>query len=81
MGIPHGGVLSVTLFLVAINRILEEFGNGIDGSHLADDLAIYITRRNQIVATRALQGLTNKLDAWAPSKTVCMIFRKRRKRN
>ena len=37
------------------------------------------------MATRALQGMTNKLDAWAaergltfsPNKTVSMIFRKR----
>ena len=43
MGIPHGGVLSVTLFLVAINGILRELGNGVDASLFADDLAIYIT--------------------------------------
>ena len=79
LGIPQGGVLSIILFLVAINGIL---GNGVDGSLFADDLAIYITTRNQRVATRALQGVTNKLDAWAagrgltssPSKTVCMAF-------
>ena len=59
LGIPQGGVLSITFFLVAINGILEELGNGIDGSLFADDLAIYITTRNQRVATRALKGLTN----------------------
>ena len=32
MGIPQGGVLSVTLFLVAINGILGELGNEVDGS-------------------------------------------------
>ena len=54
-----------------------------DGSLFADDLAIYITTRNQGVAARALQGVTNKLDAWAakrglkfsPSKTGSMTFR------
>ena len=30
LGIPQGGVLSVTLFLVAINGILGELGNGVD---------------------------------------------------
>ena len=78
--IPQGGVLSVTLFLVAINGIL-----GVDGSLFADDLAMCISARNQKVATRALQGVTNKLDAWAaergltfsPNKTVSMMFGKR----
>ena len=55
LGIPQGGVLSVTLFLVAINGILGELGNGVDGSLFADDLAIYITTRNQRVAARAFQ--------------------------
>ena len=31
MGIPQGGVLSVTLFLLEINGILGEMGNGVDG--------------------------------------------------
>ena len=54
-----------------------------------DDLAIYITTKNQRVASRILQGVTNKLDTWAagseltfsPNKTVSMTFRKRRQRN
>ena len=60
LGVPQGEVLSVTLFLVAINEILGELGNGVDGSLFADDLAIYIITRSQIVASRALQGVTNK---------------------
>ena len=55
-------VLSVTLFLVSINEILGELGNRVDGSLFADDLAIYITTKNQRVATRALQGVTNRLE-------------------
>ena len=39
-GIPQRGMLSVTLFLVAINGILGEFGNGVDRSLFADDQAI-----------------------------------------
>ena len=56
-----------------------------DGSIFADDLAIYIPTRNQRVSARSLQGVTNKLDAWAaerglkfsPSKAVRIIFRNR----
>ena len=81
---PQRGVLSVNLFLVAINGILGELGNEVDGSLFADDVAIYITTRNKRVATRALQEVTNKLDAWkaerritfSNSKTINMIFRK-----
>ena len=89
LGILQRGVLSVTLFLMAINGILGELGNGMDHSLFANDLAIYITTKNQKVATRALQGVTNRLKAWAAErgltfstrKTISMTFRKRRKRN
>ena len=55
----------------------------------SDDLAMYITTRNQRLVARALQGVIKKLDAWAaernltfpPNKTVSRVFRKRRKRN
>ena len=67
--------------------VQEELGNGVDGSFYADNLAMYITIRNQRVAARALQGVTNKLNAWAAergltfsnSKTVSMVFRKKKK--
>ena len=79
----------MTLLLVAINRILGKLGNEMDELLFADNLAIYITTRNQKVAARALQAVTNKIDAWAAekglifstSKTVNMVFRKRRKRH
>ena len=46
LGIPQGGVMSVTLFLVAINVILRKLGNEVDRSLFADDLTIYITTIN-----------------------------------
>ena len=76
---------------MAINGILGELGNGVDGSLFADDLANihYKKKSNLRVAYRALQEMTNNLDACAAEndltfftqKTVSMIFRKRRKRN
>ena len=48
----------MTLFMVAINGILGELGNGVERSFFADDLAIYIITRNQRVANRALQVVT-----------------------
>ena len=52
---------------MAINGILEELGNGVDRSLFVDHLAIHITR-SQRVASRALQGVANKLDAWVPDR-------------
>ena len=83
----HTGVLSATFSLVAIKGILRELGNGESGSLFVDNQTIYITIRNQRVAARALQGVTNKLNAWAAergltfsnSKTVSMVFRKKKK--
>ena len=57
-------MLSVTLFLVAINGILGELRNRVAGSLFIDNLTIYITTRNQRVASRALREVTKKLDAW-----------------
>ena len=52
--------LNMALFLVvAINGLLGELGNRVNESLTADNLAIYITTRNQKVATRAMQGVTN----------------------
>ena len=60
---------------MAFNSILRELGNGVDGSYFVDGVAIYITIRNLRVATRALQGVTNKLDSWEnTSKTVNIIL-------
>ena len=48
---------------MAINGTSGVLGNEVDGSLFADDMAINITERNQRVASRAFQGVTNKLDA------------------
>ena len=57
-GISLGELLSVIFFLVAINGILGELRNGVNGSLSIDDLAIYIITRNKRVASR----VTYKLD-------------------
>ena len=83
-GNSTGGVLSVTLFLMAINSILGELENAVNRSLFADDLAT----RNQRMTIRELQGVTNKLYAWTVerglafsiSKIISMIFRKKNKK-
>ena len=59
--------------------LLGELGNGVDGSLFADDLTIYITTKNQRVATRALQGVTNRLEVWAAGKNNKYDFQKEKK--
>ena len=78
----------MTLFLMAINGNLGELRNRVD-FFCRPSSYIYITTRYQRVAARALQRFTNKLDAWlakrritfSTSKTIIMVFKKRRKRN
>ena len=59
LGFPQIGLLSITLFLVAIYIVLVELENRVDKSLFADNLTIDITTRNQKMAPRALQGVTN----------------------
>ena len=67
------------------SKTKKKKGNGVNGSLFENDLAIYITTRSQRTASRALQGVTKKLDAWAAErgltfssrKTVSMTFKKR----
>ena len=70
LGNSSGRGVSVTHFLVAIDGILGELKNRVDRSLFADDLAIYIITRSQIVESRALQGVANKLDAWAAERSL-----------
>jgi potassium voltage-gated channel Eag-related subfamily H protein 8 len=42
-GVPQGSVLSVTLFAVTINGMVNAFGSSITASLYVDDVAIYCT--------------------------------------
>ena len=64
-GVPQGGVLSATCFLVAINTILDVIPQDVKGSLYADDLVIYRTSKNIRTSSRILQNTTVKLEKWA----------------
>ena len=64
-GVPQGGVLSATLFLVAINTILDTLHCGVRGSLYADDLVIYHTSRRIRTSSRLLQNTIQRLENWA----------------
>lgn len=65
-GVPQGSILSVTLFLVAIDSIKNIFhGSPVQFMLYADDLTIYIEDTVVMNQTRYLQIMFNRLTRWA----------------
>ena len=64
-GVPQGGVLSATCFLIAINTILDTLPHNIKGSLYADDLVIYHTSKKVRSSSRQLQNTIKRLENWA----------------
>ena len=81
-GIPQGSVLSVTLFAVAINGILDVLPEGVRGQLYVDDLSISFAASKMPVAERRLQLAIERICEWADcrgfrfskSKTVVVHF-------
>ena len=86
-GVPQGSVLSVTLFLLAINDLPTNIPFPITPILFADDLSIHIQSNNTTRALRLLQETINKIEDWSlhrgfrfsPTKSNFMIFQHRRK--
>lgn len=66
-GVPTGSVLSVILFLIAINDVSDIFEQVRTVKFLmyADDLAIYASGDDNQVVTNNIQETINKLENWA----------------
>ncbi|PJE78782.1 Ribonuclease H [invertebrate metagenome] len=87
MGVPQGGILSVTLFGLKINSITKCLGKSTEGSLFVDDFLICYRSKNMHTIERQLQQCLGKLQTWADengfkfsrSKTVCMHFCQKRK--
>lgn len=81
-GIPQGSVFSVTLFLCAINSILDTVDLPVKGLLYADDLTIFVSHKNIRQIEKKLQLAINKLSRWSDGnglafseqKTKCMLF-------
>ena len=81
-GVPHGSILSVTLFSLKINNIVKYLNPGVDCSLYVDDFLICHRSKNMNTIERQLQLNLNKIQRWATengfkfskSKTVCMHF-------
>lgn len=82
MGVPQGSILSVTLFILKINSIVNCLPVGMRGSLYVDDFLICYHSKNMSCLERQLQHCLNKIQSWAnengfqfsQSKTVCIHF-------
>ena len=63
-GVPQGGVLSPTLFLVYINDLTKEISRHVSNSLHADDLAVWTSSEYSSVAAVRLQETINRIDQW-----------------
>lgn len=64
-GVPQGSVLSVTLFLTAINDIVRNIQKPINCCLFADDLTIICTGKNLAITQQLLQETLDNLQNWA----------------
>ena len=63
-GVPQGGVLSPTLFLVYINDVLATIPRQVSNTLHADDLAIWTASEHTGTATYRIQQAVNNIDQW-----------------
>ena len=64
-GVPQGGVISPTLFLVFINDLINKFPSPVKCAMYADDLVLWSIEEYATTAKVRLQEATNILSSWA----------------
>ena len=82
MGVPQSSILSVTLFGLKINNIVNCLRPGTQGSLYVDDFLACCRSKQMRSIERQLQQVLNNLQKWADengfkfskTKTVCMHF-------
>ncbi|GBO22524.1 RNA-directed DNA polymerase from mobile element jockey [Araneus ventricosus] len=85
-GVPQGSILSVTLFILKINNVLNQLPLSIKGYLYVDDLCIFCTGMNMNCIQRQLQTAINNISQWADnngftisaSKTAAVHFCRKR---
>ena len=85
-GVPQGGVLSCTLFLLAINEILGNMPSNVTGLLYVDDLVIYSASKLLPAVERRLQTVISRIESWTQThgfkfserKTVMVNFNRKR---
>ena len=84
MGVPQGGILSVTLFVIAMNTIVRRIDGRITYAIYADDLRVSYLASTISTAQRVLNNLLKNFLLWmdetgftfSPTKTKAVIFRR-----
>ena len=82
LGVPQGGVLSCTLFNIAINTVVKSLSGLISYSLYVDDQRISYASQEPIMCKIRVQRVLNELEKWAknngfkfsPQKTQFMFF-------
>ena len=64
-GVPQGGVLSVALFTLMINDVVDVLPRSVGRSLFVDDLAIWYTSPSTRSLERQLQMAVGRLERWA----------------
>ena len=64
-GVPQGGILPTTLFILKINIITNCLAHDIDNFLYVDNFVICFPSRYMHIAERKLQRVLNKLTKWA----------------
>jgi ribonuclease HI len=85
-GVPQGSVLSVTLFIIAIDSVLKQIPSSVSANLYVDDLHISCGGADIRFIERQLQATVNKIVKWSeengftfsPAKTVCVHFCRKR---
>ena len=75
-GVPQGGVLSPTLFIIFMNDVLKDMPKWIHGAIYADDLVIWCSEQYLTTATVRIQEALKKIEDWTRKWMVSLNARK-----
>ena len=75
-GVPQGGVLSPSLFIIFMNDVLRENPRWIHGAIYADDLVIWCSAEYLTTATVRIQEALRKLEGWTKRWLVSLNTKK-----